>query len=388
MLNLRSRTGVILLLATGQLSGCFHSSDDGGGDDNSTGNGNATVAAAAVAQVLGITDFADSGPADPIDDKVPMKSRARNLSKRLAAVNDKLKTLRLRTVVAAAVTTNCSGGGTKTIDSSTSGITSIFDNCVEEYNGVTSYRNGVFSFSDNGSSLVVIAGDGINPYIGRETRTSDGRLEFESRLLFQASAFVGTTTLTCNSMAIPSSYRVTMSGTTSVKEDWELDGVLDTDDSTTATDFKIDVTVVTMNTTECEPAMVSLTESGAISYTDNANAKNSVSLEIAASNPVIVTVEWTEKDGIWGEQYTVNGTLTVTSPCFNGTLTLATPTPIWVPDYYFMGWTCPTAGVIAVTGDATATITYTSTGGVNIDAGSDGSSDSSYASCDDINTCA
>jgi hypothetical protein len=48
---------------------------------------------------------------------------------------------------------------------------------------------------------------------------------------------------------------------------------------------------------------------------------------------------------------------------------------------------CPTSGVIKVTGDQSATITSTATGGVEIDNGSDGTVDEILESCADADIC-
>jgi hypothetical protein len=175
-----------------------------------------------------------------------------------------------------------------------------------------------------------------------------------------------------------------MSGNETYKEDLNFDGKLDVDESVTMTGLTFDYTgsaPALMDGKYCEPTKVTFSESGNFSITDNLNAKNSASIAIAA-----LTGTWEEitKDGKVGELITENGTMTITSACFTGTMTLATTTPIFVA----YEDDCPTAGELKITGSATATITYTSTGGVNIDEGSNGSIDKSYKSCDEAGACA
>ena len=176
-------------------------------------------------------------------------------------------------------------------------------------------------------------------------------------------------------------------GTFSFKEDFDGDGVIDVNESASITDFTISVTVNDISVPDsfgiCEPTDFTVSVSGSTSNTDNIDPDLSFSMSISSSDPLTIT--WTVVSG--GANVTINGSLSYSDSCFTGSLTIVTTTPLFFPETVDDEIDCPTSGVIMVTGTWTGTITYTSTGGVEIDNGSDGTVDETLSDCEDEATC-
>ncbi len=140
--------------------------------------------------------------------------------------------------------------------------------------------------------------------------------------------------------------------------------------------FSADLTIsgtVTLDVETGYPTGFTLTLDGSIEYTSDSNPSDSFS--VTYTDFVITMSE--DADNMVS---TINGT--VASPCLGGAVTFETITPIVIPP---VEDGCPIAGVVKITrGSSTATLTFTSTGGVEIDLDSDGTVDASYPSCDDV----
>jgi hypothetical protein len=165
--------------------------------------------------------------------------------------------------------------------------------------------------------------------------------------------------------------------------DENADGVLDEDSRGDFEDFTIAVVVINFDS-RCMPTDFSTSESGTFSFMDNLEVNNDFTVSIPSSDPVVITWE-TVADGA---EVTVNGSYTLNSSCFTGSLTIETMEALFFPIAEETGLPdCSTSGVINVTGDQTATITFTTTGGMEIDNGSDGTVDGTFDSCVDADIC-
>jgi hypothetical protein len=146
------------------------------------------------------------------------------------------------------------------------------------------------------------------------------------------------------------------------------------DEAFSASGYTMDMTDTSL---VCDFSSLVISESGGFEFTDHLEANNSITMSG-------IDLSMTVTSDATGNTITVDGSFGCSTSCFNGTLTLATTTPLFFPA---SGGDCATAGEIVVTGTLTGTITYTSTGGVQIDEGSDGSVDEEYASCEDVEAC-
>jgi hypothetical protein len=278
------------------------------------------------------------------------------------------------------------------VDANTGVYTDTYVDCVDEADtdddgvaDVRAYRNGVESHFDDDTNFTTTYGDANSPLVARFTRISDSRLIQELSAKGVATGTI-TDALDCAVSSSTIVISITISATVSHKEDSDLDGKLDRDESDTMTDFTAQLTGTAPDMTSCDVYKVTFSESGKISVTDNLNAKNSLTIDMPANSSSSVKGVWEAipKDIYIDESTQVNGTMAITSACFTGTMTLATAIPVLLSH----GDKCPTAGELTVTGGATATITYTSTGSVNVDEDSNGSIDKSYKSCDEAGACA
>ena len=164
-----------------------------------------------------------------------------------------------------------------------------------------------------------------------------------------------------------------------------LDGTVttvgpDVDEIVTFVNYTMDMSFSNFDA-DCIPSDISialdngLSDNG-LSLTDNIDSSNSFSMTIDS-----LTIQSTMVTG--GQQLSVNGTITMDADCFSGEVTTTTTTDMFIPD----GARCPTDGVVEVSGAVSGTATYTSTGGVDIDEGSDGTVDISYDSCEEAEAC-
>lgn len=140
-----------------------------------------------------------------------------------------------------------------------------------------------------------------------------------------------------------------------------------------AGDSLIDGTVVQSTSKSCfTPVTEGDTFSSAIDADIDATSATGVHTVGTFDVTVVITLT-----GGGGSESTVNGT--ADTDCAGAT-TIVTVDPIVVVG----GADCPTAGKVRVTfADGTSSVTYTSTGGIEIDLGDDGSVDETFGSCDD-----
>ncbi len=294
------------------------------------------------------------------------------------AVSALATTTTVTSCVDGSVTTATDNIQTTTLDLTTGDITITYTNCTTDLlDGTEEVQNGPISFSLALTGINLSLGTSATHYTDTVTRTSDSRLVFATDdNLTVIGAFGLTTPLPCTSGPVPSTVDFTVNGTSSDKEDFTVDGTLDINESDTFTNLGSAMTVSSIDPITCEPSDYGVTETGSFALVDNLDVTKNFSLVISSSDPLVLTV--TSATG--GENTSVSGTFTVTSDCFTGTLTVATTTPLFTPT----GASCPTSGVITVTGDVIGTVTYTSTGGVHVD---DGTTTHDYTDCNEAEAC-
>ncbi len=140
-----------------------------------------------------------------------------------------------------------------------------------------------------------------------------------------------------------------------------------------AGDALIDGTVVQSTSKSC---FTPVTEGDTFSSAIDADIDATSATGVHTVGTFDVTVGITLTGG-GGSESTVNGT--ADTDCAGAT-TIVTVEPIVVVG----GADCPTAGKVRVTfSDGTSLVTYTATGGIEIDLGDDGSVDETFDSCDD-----
>lgn len=351
----------------------------GGGSDSSpaapgtkSASAGATSAQQAVlAGKVGLSSLANGAKAPRLN-----MSKGGDLNALIAGFTKDLNVYRAKAVAFAPQTVSCAGGGTMTFDSTTTSLTATYAACITPITGATEYQDGTITISFTTGSFSI----GMSNYTDRMTSTS-GTLLSENISNFTMSGTTGGASLSCGTKTLQNTFNLTMDGTISNKEDANADGTLDLNMSEQMTSFKLGVLVNTLDNL-CNPTDSTITMSGGISTTNNIQTNDSFSMTIAAANPLTITA-MTVTIPSAGENVTISGTFATTSSCFNGSLTIATPTPVFYPT----GSESPTAGKIVITGDISGTVTYTSTGDVQVDEGSDGTVDKTYPSGTPIEAC-
>jgi hypothetical protein len=273
---------------------------------------------------------------------------------------------------------------TTAIDLATGEISITYTNCTTDLgDGTEEVQNGPISFSATATGIGFNLGGSATHYTDTVTRTSDSRLVFATDDNLGVTGTFGLP-VTCNSNPAIDSIDLTIGGTSSDREDSEVDGVLDINETTTLTSVGFSISE-TLDPTSCEATDVGMTQSGAFALVDHLDATNNFSLSVSAGDPL--TINSTTVTGPpAGESVTVSGTFTSASGCFTGTLTVATPTPLFIPD----GASCPVSGTLTVTGDVIGTVTYSDNSdgvGIQVDEGSDGTVDLEYLDCEDAEAC-
>jgi hypothetical protein len=164
------------------------------------------------------------------------------------------------------------------------------------------------------------------------------------------------------------------------------DGVIESDESYSASNVALVVLTKSFDT-DCNPTDATTTFSGKSELTDHIKATNDSSWDGSFTVHETTTTATNGDQTISAE---FNGTLSVKDACVNVSLVYHTVKPIVAVIPFGSAedaMICPIQGELAITGDFVATIGYTATGGVTIDAGSNGSIDKTYASCADADVC-
>lgn len=158
-----------------------------------------------------------------------------------------------------------------------------------------------------------------------------------------------------------------------IREDRGEDGIWDTD-----LEYNISNFVKTHSYTlgsQCEINSVKVDYStqgnGSISITDRVKGDNFTLRNLSMTATLTLTSS--------SDKESLSGTMTVTSSCYTASLNIQTLEDFITPT----GGDCPTSGKIRITGGTNATYIFTSTGGIQIDLGNDGTIDKTYNKCSD-----
>lgn len=161
-----------------------------------------------------------------------------------------------------------------------------------------------------------------------------------------------------------------------IKEDRGNDGTWDTD-----LEYNISNLVKTHSYTlgsGCEINSVkvdySTQENGSISVTDRVKGDN-FTIRNLSMTATLTSTSSSDKESF-------SGSMTVTSSCYTASLNIQTLEDLIIPN----GKNCPTSGKIRITGGTNATYISTSTGGIQIDLGNDGTIDKIYNKCSDASS--
>lgn len=262
-------------------------------------------------------------------------------------------------------TTNCRDGGTTSIERPVSGETTIirYNNCTFTHPTHKEITNGEVRFH-------------ITP-VSISAQASQFRriLEINNNVVSDVSVnsldYVGTITQR-NGCSFINDVRMDFSGYV-VKSDVNNDGTVDVHRTMSVNDLRFVYQDIVFETT-CRRLSytIRLQPGSNVVLTDE--LKNyTIAYSVPANSFFDVAIAFSGQD----RTYQINGTVNVNTGCFTGTVSYNTTTPILLKP----STTCPSGGVVRLTGARNVTLTYTSGGGVLVDDGSDGSTDMTYDSC-------
>lgn len=149
--------------------------------------------------------------------------------------------------------------------------------------------------------------------------------------------------------------------------------------------FAINMTMVLAQVfaEDCTPGANTMTLNGGTTSTNNVNSESDV---VTFTNfTMVMTPDTREINGVEtdGDTLSLNGTIEISSSCTDAT-TFTITTPAGEEPFVPEDGSCPVDGKFIITnGGNTVAVIYTSTGGVQIDEGNNGSIDDTFASCDD-----
>ncbi len=281
---------------------------------------------------------------------------------------------------------SCPNSGTLNITSTATGTTAVFTNCQtlidingDGRNDASQIINGSLSTTGTFANFAIT----LTNLTSRTTRLTNNSLVEEST--FNSTFTVTTPSSTsCGGGRVPTASTLVLNGTGSTKQDTDGNGTVDIDESLNFQSLTLTVRINRVDPSVCTPLDLSVSLAGTLSITNNLDATQSFALTSPTSNPLTLALSTVAG----GTNLTIGGSFSESSPCFTGSLSLNTLTPIFVPTTIFgVAVTRPTAGVLTVTGDQRGTIRYTSTGGVTIDNGSDGSIDQTFPTCTSAKIC-
>ncbi len=410
------RYGVIALIAVLVLGLAIYfaaCSGGGGSSSVSTGTASAGVGASVASTAINSGTMALSSTVGGSSSGAP-HLKPQNLS---SAVNSFYSGLQAKRASASAfrakllagtissapvstTTNSCLGGGTVTTiwDVTTAGTTTITtltltnNNCTDLFSigtdTISQVWNGstAFSISESPQAFSFTFSQGnsasTTPLTLTWTRQSDSKVVLNDSAI---QTFTGTADLTsaitCTPVGSTTSLTQYQKFTISMDANMHYTGIDLADKPYDVADNAKGFTLVATSTLDntCTATGGTITESGAVAHTDNIDPKGNTSLTITSP----LTLIWASVVGaVPGNTYDLSGSSTTSTPCFTGSITLATTTPIFIPT----GATCPTAGVITVSGTVNGSVNYTASGGVDIK-NSQGTTVESYTSCDEAKGC-
>ena len=296
----------------------------------------------------------------------------------------------VRTASTKAITpSECLSGGSVAVN----GNTLVYANCEDIYGNTKFFQNGTITYTSvdaaTNGTFTYTAGAGTTPYVYRISIINGATTQPEFEMSMLADVTGTSSGNICNN---PTSGEIgyansTMSMTGEFRFKAYANGALITDDTLKATGLTAVITVATYDADCITPTNITLTESGAIALTDNLDSANNTSMTV--SGLVMNSVTSTNAATQQILTTSLSGSMTVTSPCFTGSLTFSTVENIVEIIDPTTGEAdgCPIAGKLVISGSVVGTVKYTATGGVEIDNGSDGTVDQTFTSCEDADVC-
>ncbi len=264
-------------------------------------------------------------------------------------------------------------------DDTDDGFSVVNNNCTDDStSGETVLTNGSFVLNSTSGGFQITLTDVLT----RTTITASGDVDEE--VLNGTMSYSGTISDCDGETFLNGS--LDMNLTVSTKEDAKGDGTFETDHIFQTTNLAITISEA-FNETTCARGATNLALTGTAGETDNIDGDDTYSATF--TNFTVVSIPATRMiDGanVSGETLSLGGTIAITSACTNGTFTLSTaPESLpFTPD----GSSCPVEGRFLVTsGDSAAAVISTSTGGIQIDEGNNGSIEATYLDCEEAEVC-
>jgi len=223
----------------------------------------------------------------------------------------------------------------------------------------------------------------LNDFEILTTRIADGSM-LKEVLNLTMTGTVEQMTL-CSEKEIASSVTAEIDGDFLKKIDENADGVWEQDIQGDFENFMLDVTVGHFEPNSCIPTNFVVSASGTFGFMDHMKTSDNFTVDIGQTAPAVFRWE-TVGDSV---KVLVDSRFSLTSSCLTGELTLSTKEALIFPSLEADGKLadCPISGLMAITGDEAITITFTSSGGIEIDNNGDGHVDERLENCYDAQFC-
>lgn len=286
-------------------------------------------------------------------------------------------------------------------DTSDDKFTTIYTDCrTDEGNGIHKLKNGTVeeSFAGGLFSSSFSNSDTTRGFEESEIDTSVTPvrvLEFESTkgtLVMSGGSLVA-----CGTEFFAQNAALTMNMTVEEKEDEDATVGFEKDELFTANNFTMTITDNFNPSPDCTFISEVIVLNGGTSFEDKLNPASDDNYSAAFTDFTVTTTDRKDASGAFlGEEIALSGSVKITSPCANGTYTVATATPLFFPD----GAACPVEGRIDVSGGgSTSAVIVNNDGSVDFDDNGDGNVDDNndgviepgegkhFDSCDDSDIC-
>lgn len=371
------------------LAFLIHGCGGGGGGGNNNPSGTASQSAAASSKAIISALGAASTGANPSINKPFLKAQAPNTSDQAQvrqALKDFKASLAARKKTRQTVDTiesECTTGtGSIQMDDnntpedfSDDSFTQTFNDCAQSFEGITLVQDGSMTLTtSNGGDNFTMTFDNFS------VQSSDSSATFEF-ISDGTMSFAGTN-VDCGENTFLESGVFTMDFTSISRVDLGSDGTFETDDSSVMDNLTMTIAETHGDEPDCNLISSTFTMDGGSSFT-SANAENNFT---ATFDDFEVTLTPEVRNGVAGDVISMSGTISVDTDCSSGTFTISTPAgdEPFIPE----DGSCPTDGRFVVTsGSTTAAVIFTSTGGVQIDEGNDGSIEQTFDDCEASDVC-
>jgi hypothetical protein len=284
------------------------------------------------------------------------------------------------------IVTPCAYGGeretTTTGDETNGTTTTVAHQCVfQKIGNIEYFENGTMTETVSTTSLSFTASDFTAG--ARDVTNSSAPIKIRESKTNGTFSLPDVQIAYCGTAEFWTSGKMSINMTESEYKDENGDGTAEVNEVFTTTNFTASITEE-FNAETCAPTKETFVANGTIAFTDNLvpSGENNFSATLTNFKSVIEPVAG-------GENETLTGTVAVATNCENGTFDISTETPLFYPTNAVTNAVCPTAGKILVRGGGTITaVTFTSTGGVQIDEGNNGGTpDKTFDDCDDADVC-